>query len=68
MHYLLALCYYENIEGEKKDLKPLIEARERFNFVINKYPNTDFALDSKFKIGLINEISNSSILFTSINF
>ena len=63
VHYLLALCYYENIEGEKKDLKPLIEARERFNFVINKYPNTDFALDSKFKIGLINDILASKEMY-----
>ena len=23
-HYLLAMCYYETIEGEKKDLAPLI--------------------------------------------
>jgi len=63
VHYLLALCYYENIEGEKKDLKPLIEARERFNFVIKKYPNTDFALDSKFKIGLINDILASKEMY-----
>ena len=63
VHYLLALCYYENIEGEKKDIKPLIEARERFNFVINKYPNTDFALDSKFKIGLINDILASKEMY-----
>jgi len=63
VHYLLALCFYENIEGEKKDLKPLIEARERFNFVINKYPNTDFALDSKFKIGLINDILASKEMY-----
>ena len=63
VHYLLALCYYENIEGEKKDLKPLIEAKERFNFVINNYPNTDFALDSKFKIGLINDILASKEMY-----
>ena len=32
-HYLIGLCYYENIEGEKKDLKPLIEAKKKFNYV-----------------------------------
>jgi outer membrane protein assembly factor BamD len=55
-HYLLAMCYYEKIENEKKDLQPLISAKKEFNFVINNYPNTDFALDSKFKIDLINEV------------
>tara|TARA_B110000971_G_C19936516_1_gene466628 strand:- start:128 stop:976 length:849 start_codon:yes stop_codon:yes gene_type:complete len=56
VHYLLAICYYEEIEDEKKDLQPLISAKKQFNFVIDNYPNTDFAVDSKFKIGLINEV------------
>ena len=56
VHYLLAMCYYENIESEKKDLKKLIFAKKEFNFILNNYPSTDFALDSKFKIDLINEV------------
>jgi len=63
VHYLMGLCYYENIEGEKKDLKPLIEAKKKFSFVIDNYPNTDFALDSKFKIGLINNILASKEMY-----
>ncbi|WP_415321116.1 outer membrane protein assembly factor BamD [Candidatus Pelagibacter sp. Uisw_092] len=55
-HYLIGISYYENIQGEKKDLKPLLIARDKFNFVIKNYPKTDFALDSKFKIDLINDI------------
>ena len=55
-HYLLAMCHYEEIEDEKKDLQPLILAKKKFNFVIDNYPNTDFAVDSKFKIGLIDEV------------
>jgi outer membrane protein assembly factor BamD len=55
-HYLLAICYYEEIENEKRDLQPLISAKQEFNYIINNYPSTDFALDSKFKIGLIDEI------------
>ena len=27
-HYLLAICYYETIEGEKKDLAPLILSKK----------------------------------------
>ena len=63
VHYLMGLCYYENIEGEKKDLKPLLEAKKKFKFVIKNYANTDFALDSKFKIGLINDILASKEMY-----
>ena len=52
-HYLLAMCYYETTVGEKKDLAPLLNAQQKFEFIISEYPNTDFALDSSFKIGLI---------------
>jgi len=55
-HYLLAICYYETIEGEKKDLAPLILSKNEFNFVIKNFPNTDYAYDAKFKIDLINDI------------
>ena len=63
VHYLMGLCYYENIEGEKKDLKPLIEAKKKFNFVIKNYPQTDYALDSKFKIGLIDDVLASKEMY-----
>ena len=55
-HYLLAICYYETIEGEKKDLAPLILSKKEFNFVIKNFPNTDYAYDAKFKMDLINDI------------
>ena len=55
-HYLLAICYYEIIEGEKKDLAPLILSKKEFNFVIKNFPNTDYAYDAKYKIDLINDI------------
>ena len=54
-HYLLAMNYYETIEGEKKDLAPLILSKKEFNFIIKNYPNTDFAYDARFKIDLIND-------------
>ena len=55
-HYLLAICYYETIEGEKKDLAPLLLSKKEFNFVIENFPNSDYAYDAKFKIDLINDI------------
>ena len=52
-HYLIAMCYYEQILDEKKDLQPLIKAKEKFEFIISTYPETDYAADSRFKIDLI---------------
>ena len=52
-HYLIAMCYYEQILDEKKDLQPLLNAKKKFEFIIEKYPDTDYALDGKFKLDLI---------------
>ena len=52
-HYLIAICYYEQILDEKKDLRPLLKAKEKFEFIVSTYPDTDFATDSRFKIDLI---------------
>ena len=54
-YYLLAMNYYDSIVDEKKDLRPLIRAKEYFTLVIKKYPETDYALDGKYKLELINE-------------
>jgi outer membrane protein assembly factor BamD len=62
-HFLLAMCHYESILDEKKDLAPLILGKEKFQFVILNYPNTDFALDSKYKIELINDILASKEMY-----
>ena len=62
-HYLIAMCYYETIEDEKRDSGPLIKAREKFNFIVKNYPNSDFALDSKFKLGLIEVILASKEMY-----
>ena len=55
-YYLLAISYYEQIVDEKKDLQSIIKAKQYFEIVIRDYPNTSYALDSEFKIGLINDI------------
>ena len=54
-HFLLAMCYYENIIDEKRDLAPLLKSKKEFEVVINNYPLTDFATDARFKIELIND-------------
>ncbi len=62
-HYLIAMCYYEMIEDEKRDSGPLEKAKDKFNFIINNYPNTDFSLDAKFKVGLIEDILASKEMY-----
>jgi len=54
-HFILAMCYYENIVDEKRDLEPLLKSKKEFKLIVTKYPNTDFALDSKFKLELIED-------------
>ena len=54
-HFILAMCYYENIVDEKRDLEPLLKAKTEFEIIIKNYPNTDFAIDSKFKVELIKD-------------
>ena len=48
---------------KKKDLKSIIEAKNYLNIVIKNYPNTEFAIDSKFKIDLINDILASKEMY-----
>ena len=55
-YYLLAMCHYESIVDEKKDLKPLLYAKDSFELLIDKFPLTDFAIDAKYKLDLINDL------------
>ena len=52
-HYLIAIIYFEQIADEKKDLEPLLKAKDKINFFIQKYPDNDYSLDLKFKKDLI---------------
>ena len=52
-HYLIGICYFEQLHNEKKDLKPLVIAQKKFRYILLKYPNTDYAIDAKWKLGLI---------------
>ena len=62
-HFLLGMCYYEQIIDEKKDLGPILKAKEKFNYILKKYPSTDFALDAQFKLDLINDILASKEMY-----
>ncbi len=62
-YYLLAICHYNQIVDEKKDLGEIIKAKNYFNILINEYPDTDFAEDAQFKLELIHEILASKELY-----
>ena len=62
-YYLLGTSYYEQIVSEKKDLQSISKAKENFTIVVNKFPNTEYSLDAKFKIDLINEILASKEMY-----
>ncbi len=55
-YFLLAMNHYENIVDEKKDLEPLLLSKEKFEYIVNNFPETDFAQDSKYKLGLIQDV------------
>ena len=55
-HFLLGMSFYEQIVDEKKDLKSILDAKNQFELIIKEYPASEFAMDAKFKIDLINEI------------
>ena len=62
-YYLMALCYYEQIIDEKKDLKTILKAKENFIFITKNFPNTEYALDADFKIDLINDTLASKEMY-----
>ena len=62
-YYLLALCHYDQIVDEKKDLNQIIQAKKYFKKVINDYPNTDYARDSYFKLEYIREVMASKEMY-----
>ena len=61
--YLLANSYYEKIVDEKKDLQSILSAKKNFSRVSKEFPNTEYALDSEFKIDLINDVLASKEMY-----
>ena len=62
-YYLLALCHYDQIIDEKKDLNQIIKAKQYFEYIVKNYPNTEYAFDSKYKLELILEIIASKEMY-----
>tara|TARA_Y100000816_G_scaffold281544_1_gene256172 strand:- start:143 stop:982 length:840 start_codon:yes stop_codon:yes gene_type:complete len=62
-YYLLAVCHYNQIVDEKKDLGEILKAKTYFEIIVKDFPLTDFAEDSRFKLELIEEILASKELY-----
>jgi|TARA_B110001452_G_scaffold49283_1_gene37631 outer membrane protein assembly factor BamD len=62
-YYLMAMCYYDSIEDEKKDIKPLLESKKHFQILIKKFPNTDYSIDAEYKLVLIEDFLAAKELY-----
>ena len=62
-YYFIAICHYNQIVDEKKDLGEIIKSKQYFQLIVKDYPNTDFAEDAQFKLGLIEEVLASKELY-----
>ena len=62
-YYLMGMCYYEQIADEKKDLGSIVDAQQNFKYVLENYPDSDFALDSQFKLEFIQQILASKEMY-----
>ena len=62
-YYLLALSHYNLIIDETKDLEEILKSKKYFEIIIKNYPNTEFAIDSEFKLELIQEILASKEMY-----
>ena len=51
--YILVMISYEQIRDEDKDIKPLLQTDKLIREYVKKYPDTEYALDLKFKLGLV---------------
>ena len=56
VYYLLAVCYYEQIVDEKKDLQSIVSAKKNFKLILKNYPDSVYAIDAEFKIDLIDDV------------
>ncbi len=64
-HYLIAIIYFEQISDEKKDLAPLVKAKNKIDSFLKSYPNSEYAIDLRFKKDLIQNQLAAKELFVA---
>jgi len=62
-YYLLAMNYYDSIADEKKDLNSLLQSKKYFQIILDRFPDTDYSLDAKYKLDLIQEFLAAKELY-----
>ena len=63
--YLKAIIFFEQMGDEKKDINPLLKANKQINYFLNKYPNSEYAIDLGFKKNLIENQLAAKELFVA---
>ena len=63
VYYLLGISYYEQIVDEKKDTQSILTAKKTFEILIDRYPNSDYAIDASYKMDLIEDILASKEIY-----
>ena len=62
-HYLIAISYYEQILDEDKDIQPLLVSKKKIEVYLERFPDTDYAIDLKFKLDLVmNQLAAKELL------
>ncbi len=64
-YYLLAISYYNKIVDETKDEGSMVNSKKNFEYIIKNFPNSDYALDAKFKLNLIDEVLASKQMYVA---
>ena len=54
-YYLIALCYYQEINDFKRDQSNTTKALDAFNKLIRRFPNSEYTRDSKLKLDLVKD-------------
>jgi len=53
--YLIALCYYEEINDFRRDQSNTSKALDAFNKLIRRFPNSEYTRNSKLKLDLVKD-------------
>ena len=62
-YYLLAICFFEQIVDEKKDMRSIMKSKEVFEILVKNFPNTEYSTDATFKLDLINDVLASKEMY-----
>ena len=54
-HYIKAICYFEQIVDVGRDQAATGEALDNLREVTSRYPHTEYALDARLKIDMVND-------------